>query len=100
HTRWPRDWSSDVCSSDLTASRAAAAPEGAHAAAAAREAVRRSGRTVTGFSGPWHQVVAARAALGLGAAPTTKNSRDELYVLDLRSEERRVGKERRSVVTP
>ncbi len=59
------------------------APEGAHAAAAAREAVRRSGRTVTGFSGPWHQVVAARAALGLGAAPTTKNSRDELYVLDL-----------------
>src|SRR5690625_7623750 len=21
HTRWPRDWSSDVCSSDLTAAR-------------------------------------------------------------------------------
>src|SRR5438034_5138378 len=57
------------------------APEGAHAAAAAREAVRRSGRTVTGFSGPWHQVVAARAALGLGAARTTKDSRDEVYVL-------------------
>jgi len=59
------------------------APEEADAAAAAREAVRRSGRTVTGFSGPWNQVVAARQALGLGAAPTAKDSRDELYVLDL-----------------
>ncbi len=59
------------------------APEGAHAKAVAREAVRRSGRTVTGFSGPWDQVVAAREALGLGAAPTAKDSRDELYVLDL-----------------
>src|SRR2546426_9274688 len=37
------------------------APEGGHAAAAALEAVRRSGRTVTGFSGPWDQVVAARS---------------------------------------
>src|SRR5690625_7931738 len=25
HTRWPRDWSSDVCSSDLPAGQAAAA---------------------------------------------------------------------------
>jgi len=59
------------------------APEGGHAAAATLEAVRRSGRTVTGFSGPWDQVVAARAALGLAAAPAAKDSRDELYVLDL-----------------
>jgi ribosomal protein S18 acetylase RimI-like enzyme len=59
------------------------APDGNDAAAVAREAVRRSRRTVTGFSGPWSQVVAAREALGLGAAPTTKDSRDDLYVLDL-----------------
>ncbi len=59
------------------------APDAADAAAVAREAVRRSRRTVTGFSGPWSQVVAAREALGLGAALTTKDSRDELYVLDL-----------------
>jgi RimJ/RimL family protein N-acetyltransferase len=59
------------------------APEGGHAVAAAREAVRHSSRTVTGFSGPWDQVVAVRAALGLGSAPTVKDSRDELYVLDL-----------------
>ena len=58
------------------------APEG-HAPAVAREAVRRSGRGVTGFSGPWDQVVAARRALDLAAAPTAKDSRDELYVLDL-----------------
>src|SRR6266404_506434 len=59
------------------------APDAADAPAVAREAVRRSRRTVTGFSGPWSQVVAAREALGLGAAPTAKDSRDELYVLDL-----------------
>jgi len=59
------------------------APDPADAAAVVREAVRHSRRTVTGFSGPWSQVVAAREALGLGAAPTTKDSRDELYVLDL-----------------
>lgn len=59
------------------------APEAEHAAVATREAVRRSGRIVTGFSGPWDQVVAARAALGLGAAPAAKDSRDELYVVDL-----------------
>ena len=58
------------------------APEG-FAAAVACEAVRRSGRAVTGFSGPWEQVVAARRALDLGAAPVAKDSRDELYVLDL-----------------
>lgn len=58
------------------------APEG-HAPAVAREAVRRSGRAVTGFSGPWDQVVAARRALGLTAAPAATDSRDELYVVDL-----------------
>src|SRR2546430_14980173 len=57
------------------------APDGGHAAAVAREAVRRSGRTVTGFSRPWTQVVAARGALRLGAAPTVQDSRDGLDVL-------------------
>src|SRR5256886_7960232 len=49
----------------------------------ARDAVRRSRRAVTGFSGPWTQVVAARAALGLDAAPAVQDSRDDLYALDL-----------------
>jgi RimJ/RimL family protein N-acetyltransferase len=55
----------------------------AHAGALACEAVRRSGRAVTGLSGPWGQVVSARAALGLAAAPTAQDSRDELYALEL-----------------
>jgi RimJ/RimL family protein N-acetyltransferase len=55
----------------------------ARAGALACQAVRRSGRAVTGLSGPWGQVVTARAALGLASAPTVKDSRDELYVLDL-----------------
>src|SRR3989442_14488407 len=59
------------------------APEGGHAAAAALEAVRRSGRTGTGFSGPWDQVVAAREALGLGGAPGAQDNPGELYVLYL-----------------
>jgi len=55
----------------------------ADAADVARAAVRESGRPVTGFSGPWNQVVAARAALGLAGAAAVKDSRDELYALDL-----------------
>ena len=54
-----------------------------HAPDVARAAVQHSGRPVTGFSGPWSQVVAARAALGLAGAPAVKDSRDELYALDL-----------------
>ncbi len=55
----------------------------ADTAAVARAAVRQSRRPVTGFSGPWSQVVAAREALGLAAARATRNSRDDLYALDL-----------------
>jgi uncharacterized protein len=52
-------------------------------AALARAAVRESRRPVTGFSGPWSQVEVARQALGLAAARATRNSRDDLYALDL-----------------
>jgi RimJ/RimL family protein N-acetyltransferase len=52
-------------------------------ASVVRETVRRSGRRVTGFTGPWAHVVAARAALGLGDARATKDSREDLYALEL-----------------
>lgn len=55
----------------------------AHVEALAREAVRRSGRPVGGFSGPWAQVVAACRALRLDHAAAIKNSREDLYALDL-----------------
>ena len=54
-----------------------------HVAELARVAVQHSGRAITGFAGPWSQVVEARAALGLAHAPAIKDSRDELYALDL-----------------
>src|SRR5947208_8320792 len=53
------------------------APEGGHAAAATLEAVRRSGRTVTGFSGPWDQVVAGLATKGRAAAPYARRPPDQ-----------------------
>lgn len=53
-------------------------------AAVVREAVRRSGRRVTGLTGPWAQVVGARAALGLDGARAAKDAREDLYGLDLR----------------
>src|SRR5690625_7465676 len=69
HTRWPRDWSSDVCSSDLKA-------QGELARVAAR----------LGLSlGEFNMLLALNSRLGLAVAGTT------------RSEERRVGKELRSL---
>jgi RimJ/RimL family protein N-acetyltransferase len=49
----------------------------------ARAAIAASGRPVSGLLGPWAQVQAARAALGLGAAVTTMDSPDELFAVSL-----------------
>jgi GNAT superfamily N-acetyltransferase len=48
-----------------------------------RAAVRASGRAVTGINGPWAHAVAAREALGLGAAPMRSESREVLCALAL-----------------
>ena len=50
---------------------------------AAREAAARSGRAVKGFSGPYAQVVAARAALGFAQRPAQIDSREDLFALAL-----------------
>lgn len=55
----------------------------AHAAEVARLAVERSGRGVTGLVGPWSQVTAVRAALGLDDRATRQDSREILYALAL-----------------
>src|SRR5207253_7490147 len=74
HTRWPRDWSSDVCSSDL----ASTSPDGS---------------TVERPSS-LHGGAASRRA---GKAAPRKYARGRSDALpDARSEERRVGKECRS----
>jgi RimJ/RimL family protein N-acetyltransferase len=48
-----------------------------------RAALDASGRPLRGFSGPWAQVVAARAALGVTDAQATFASQDDLFALDL-----------------
>ncbi len=49
----------------------------------AREAVARSGRAIRGMLGPYAQVVAARAALGLAGRATRIDSREDLFSLAL-----------------
>jgi RimJ/RimL family protein N-acetyltransferase len=49
----------------------------------ARLAVTRAGRRVSGLQGPWDQIVAARAALGLEARRATTESRDLFYSLEI-----------------
>src|SRR5439155_17453831 len=68
HTRWPRDWSSDVCSSDLNPPRVRLL------------AVLDQDPRELGLGQPVHEVSGGLAAGGIEA----------------RSEERRVGKECRS----
>src|SRR5439155_2757354 len=71
HTRWPRDWSSDVCSSDLAEASVGNAPSlTAHAVAAAATPVKKSRLSIT------------------------------VLLYCVRSEERRVGKECRSRWSP
>src|SRR5690348_17607792 len=83
HTRWTGDWSSDVCSSDLLAGLARDAD---------RDAV--AGRRPAVGNGPVPvekcevAVVAALAGVAVG------------QLLEVRSEERRVGKECRSRWSP
>src|SRR5690625_7772412 len=48
HTRWPRDWSSDVCSSDLVLGRRGGCEVGAAPPGAGRRAPRRRGSPAAG----------------------------------------------------
>jgi len=50
---------------------------------AVARAVKWSGRDVSGFAGPWDQVVRARAALGPAQAPARKDSCEDLFALAL-----------------
>src|SRR5207253_4181492 len=88
HTRWPRDWSSDVCSSDLLPERDppdACGGGGVHAPPGARTGAFPGGRTV-------------RASLAAGPAGVAEHTADRItgrerrLSVPPRSEERRVGK--------
>src|SRR5207253_5958317 len=83
HTRWPRDWSSDVCSSDLCATVLTIA----------------AGSIGCPWLLPWRQSSARlrRSALGQSRAfPSSRSAYPFLVDRVARSEERRVGKECRA----
>src|SRR5690625_7681094 len=72
HTRWPRDWSSDVCSSDLIDSRARCLPSALNAGAESWYLPEVSARPI-GSASSVSEIISRRSCQG-------------------RSEERRVGK--------
>src|SRR5207253_9849616 len=88
HTRWPRDWSSDVCSSDLTSSR------GATPRCASKVRSSPTSRIPSSSSG--------RGSRTSPSSPTRRITRSSSLrapsscARSQRSEERRVGKEGRS----
>src|SRR5690625_5915174 len=77
HTRWPRDWSSDVCSSDL----------------AERQATKDAG-VIAGLE--VERIINEPTAAALAYGIDKEDQDQTILVYDLRSEERRVGKECRS----
>src|SRR5690606_40465566 len=90
HTRFSRDWSSDVCSSDLSADRTS---ESSVATLTPSRVPARRGHQLA-----WAGVAVALTALNLRTAVTGFTPLLETIGADLgygRSEERRVGKEGR-----
>src|SRR5207253_4032299 len=87
HTRWPRDWSSDVCSSDLQARRSLSGPRlgGVPGAADGRQA-RLKVMRVAAISDIHGNLPALEAVLA-------EVEREKPDLIVVRSEERRVGKE-------
>src|SRR5690625_7957690 len=93
HTRWPRDWSSDVCSSDLPG-----------CSRVLTDAARAIGRVVAGLCQSLNpQVVCIGGELAEAEeaflTPLTDTVQEHMLpnqVAPTRSEERRVGKEWRS----
>src|SRR5439155_18803499 len=80
HTRWPHDWSSDVCSSDLAASQHLVLPEIVSDAPAFPQSLQLSAEAF--------QCTLQRGFKSCGVSNTS--------LCEVRSEERRVGKECRS----
>src|SRR5439155_5588157 len=100
HTRWPRDWSSDVCSSDLPGEPAGryylpSTPVPRLAIAQIRPTKGEYAANVQRIGGVLAQLAKLEPAVDLVVFPETATSG---YFV--RSEERRVGKEWRSRGSP
>src|SRR5439155_15110218 len=94
HTRWPRDWSSDVCSSDLLwlARMDGATPANSEIAIAKGRSAAVSRRTTKNWE---DRIAAGRTAL-LNMPVLPVQGGVPIMVSGERSEERRVGKEGRA----
>src|SRR5690606_40031998 len=86
HTRFSRDWSSDVCSSDLIVMSGIVEARGTFSGGTWSSAIEAMGRPGE---------VAARIGLPPDASRAVHGRKSGLRRDDERSEERRVGKERR-----
>src|SRR5207253_6007813 len=85
HTRWPRDWSSDVCSSDLERHAVQPAVAGTHGLEGSRLLDRRL-----------EALLVVLKVEGIGGAEPAVEFVPGAIIYEERSEERRVGKEWRS----
>src|SRR5439155_3024562 len=85
HTRWPRDWSSDVCSSDLKVSADRVRSNPHHGDAGGTRQPRLEGITIIRAGLRWHRRTVIEDDAG------SPGLRRIVYLR--RSEERRVGKE-------
>src|SRR5207253_8555998 len=90
HTRWPRDWSSDVCSSDLTVDAATLWPDTVKRGPMVRQ-VHGLG-TLVPEDIRWIPATSQGRVERILLRPGTAVKADNV-ILELRSEERRVGKE-------
>src|SRR5207253_8089110 len=94
HTRWPRDWSSDVCSSDLTGN-GKGETYGAHANES-RKVSQRCRTEARGIAAETGRPHGRRSPLSRTASLSRRHDRDAFGPRKRRSEERRVGKECRA----
>src|SRR5207253_7777117 len=93
HTRWPRDWSSDVCSSDLAGIVAESLAEQDVVRPRLGTADREVGSPVADHGLAGHVFEDGLRAPHIGAKLVGRLPRDQLVTVAVRSEERRVGKE-------
>src|SRR5439155_18014859 len=88
HTRWPRDWSSDVCSSDLAITKAAVTGPVTAAFVIAADGATGEVARLAGWGDGRHLIPALEYEARVDDATLDRFAR-------VRSEERRVGKEGR-----
>src|SRR5690625_5957793 len=84
HTRWPRDWSSDVCSSDLIDSRARCSPSALNAGAESWYLPEVSARPI-GSASSVSEIISRPRCQGVGSDHASHRPRSEEHTSELQS---------------